>query len=179
MTNKLALVKKKLKTHTKKLSLNQQPPVHLQNCWYKYAYDRVKLWYTIQHRTVLNNLPSYPPHNHHSSDTVYWTEGEHGTDRRTYVVQCIMRPPMGGRAACSSDRLRSINRPPAGDCSGHIYHGCSAETQGLQRALAGSATMTYCCIMANVSVDDDKLQLLITLRTLLQNTFNGIIRPIT
>jgi len=27
--------------------------------------------YTIQHRTVFDILPSYPPDNHHSSDIVY------------------------------------------------------------------------------------------------------------
>ena len=42
---------------------------------YECVYNSVQMWYTIQHRTVLIILASYPPDNHHSSDSVSWREG--------------------------------------------------------------------------------------------------------
>ena len=68
---------KRAKTHKyPKPNLNHQSLVHPgKNCSFECAYDCVQLWYTVQHRTALYNLASYPPDNHHSRD-VYWWGGD-------------------------------------------------------------------------------------------------------
>ena len=60
MTKILAPVKNKIQNkHIKKLSLNQQATGHNSpvRTVHMSVHDRVQLWYTIQHRTVLIVTP--------------------------------------------------------------------------------------------------------------------------
>ena len=53
----------------------------------------VQLCTTVIHNAAQNssdNIPSYPPENHHSSDDVYWKGGE---DRFHYVIMDTTPPP--------------------------------------------------------------------------------------
>ena len=66
-TNELALVKIQ-KKHTQKLNLNVKQ-FTFKNCSYQCAYDCAQLLQNTSPNSS-DNVPSYPPDNHHSSDVV-------------------------------------------------------------------------------------------------------------